>query len=83
MEKNKGIYLVLQTQPSSNYEQYPIYALSSRDKADEYARKLNKEFAKGVELSKDYDFIQIKDDLPYECIHYYEVLPLVIDEDLA
>lgn len=76
----KTIYLVLQTQDSVYYENYPIYALDNEDKAKEYARRLNKVYSKGCKVSKDYDFIEATSEWDR---HYYTVMPLVLNEKLA
>ena len=81
MENN--IYLVCQTQPLADYINYPIYALTDKDKAIEYARDLNKKYAKGVKLSDKNDFLFILEDaLELENYHYYEVIILKINEKL-
>lgn len=83
MEKYTTIYLVLQTQPSSDYNEYPIYALDNEEQAVEYARKLNKEYAYGVVLNRKGDYLRCKKDADYDEVHFYTVLPMRLNEKLA
>lgn len=78
------VYIVLQFQPSSNYEHYPIYVMTSRAKAEEYAQTLNREYAsKDVILDSNDNFLGLKEDYDYDSLHYYTVLPMRLNERLA
>ena len=83
MEKYTTIYLVLQTQPSSDYNEYPIYALDNEEQAVEYARKLNKEYAEGVVLNSEGDYLRCNKDVDYDGVHFYTVIPMRLNEKLA
>lgn len=72
------IYLVVQTQTTEDMYRYPIYALDSKDRADEYAQKLNKLYAYGVKLDDNGNYEYEEEDV----VHYYEVLPLKLNEKL-
>ena len=74
------VYLINQTQPSSEYYDKTIYVLSSRTQAEKYARTLNKKYGDNCEFSKEGDFIDTSD---YECSHYYTVECIELDEKLA
>lgn len=74
----KLIYLVVQTQTTEDLDYYPIYALTSKKRAEEYAQKLNKMYAYGVKLDDRGNFKYV-DDL---VVHYYNVLPMKLNEEL-
>lgn len=76
------VYLVKQTQPSSDYVDKTIYVCSTKKRAQDYARQLNKEYGYGVKFNKDYDFIDVDDSLDY-VQHYYTVEAMKIDKPLA
>lgn len=78
------VYIVLQFQPSSDYLDKPIYVLTSRAKAEEYAQTLNREYAsKDVILDSKGNFLDLKGDYDYDSLHYYTVLPMRLNERLA
>ena len=83
MSKEKWVYIVCQTQTNEDYYDYPIYVMTSRKKADKYAQELNKEYAYGVELDKNNNFIKVNDDDLEIGYHYYSVLPMRLNEKLA
>lgn len=76
----KYVYLVRQTQPVDYYEQKTIYVCSTKERAQEYARKLNLEYGDGCEFTKQGDFIRQKDYVDYENVHYYDIQELELDE---
>lgn len=82
MSKDKWVYIVCQTQTSEDYYDYPIYVLTNRKQADKYAQELNKQYAYGVELDKDNNFVRVNDDFE-SGYHYYNVLPMKLNERLA
>ena len=75
----KMVYVVAQTQTDEGFYDLPIYVMSVRLWADKYAQKLNKEFAYGVDLDKKGNFIKVQGS----DYHFYKVLPMVLDEELA
>lgn len=81
MAKEKIVYVVAQTQTSENYNDLPIYIMSVRLWAEKYAQRLNKEYAYGVYLDNEGNFVNIKnEEMDY---HFYRVIPMVLDEELA
>ena len=79
----KTVYIVAQTQTDEGFYDLPIYVMSVRLWADKYAQKLNKEFAYGVDLDREGNFIKVKDGMEQYDYHFYKVLPMVLDEELA
>lgn len=81
----KYIYLVCQTQPSAGYYETPIYALTSEKKAKRYCQMLNKKYAQYAELDDKGNFIgeYQGSDFNLDCVHYYTVQPIKINEPLA
>lgn len=80
----KKIYLVLETDNWNGFSDYPIYALTTRAKAEKYARELNKKQAEGVSLNDNYDFVGYLSgiDEDNERIHFFSVYSLDIDAKL-
>lgn len=79
-EEKKVIYLVQQTQPEEEYFNTAIYACSTFERAQQYARQLNKEYGRNCVFDEDWDFIEY--DMKGEP-HYYTVESLKLDEPLA
>lgn len=76
------VYLVRQTQPIDYYEQKTIYVCSTKEKAQEYCRKLNKAYGDNCEFDENWDFLQVNEYADYETVHYYDWRCLEIDEPL-
>lgn len=72
------IYIVVQTQTTEDMYRYPIYALDSKDGAEKYAQELNKMYAYGVKLDDKGNFEYEEEDV----VHYYNVVPLKLNEKL-
>lgn len=72
------IYLVVQTQTTEDVYNYPIYALTSKERAEDYAQKLNREYAYGVKLDDNGNYEYEEEDV----VHYYNVMPLRVNEEL-
>lgn len=73
------VYLVKQTQDTYGYFDKTIYVCSTKEKAQEYCRKLNKIYGDGCKFSKEWDF-------EYECdynTHFYNWEPMEVDEELV
>jgi hypothetical protein len=77
------VYLVRQTQPVDYYEQKTIYVCSTKEKAQEYCRTLNKEYGYGVKFNDEWDFIDLDDDYEHEQQHYYDWECMELDEELV
>ncbi len=77
------VYLVRQTQPIDYYEQKTIYVCSTKEKAQEYCRTLNKEYGCGVKFNDGWDFIDLDDDYEHEQQHYYDWECMEVDEELV
>lgn len=68
----KNIYLVIQHQPAEpEYDNTTIYTYDNREAAEECAKRLNLEYAKGVVLDEDGLFYVVLND--EDDYHYYEV----------
>lgn len=73
MEK-KYVWLVRQTQPSSDYYQYTIAVFDNKEYAVKLARLLNKEYGKGCVFNDVNDFIEVDwENAGDDCYHYYDV----------
>lgn len=59
----KYVYLVKQTQRSAGYIDTTIYVCSTEEKAEEYAKKLNKEYGNGKTHYYDVEKIEVDEDL--------------------
>lgn len=77
------VYLVRQTQITSGYDEKTIYVCSTKERADEYCRKLNKEYGYGVKFNDEWDFVEFDDEYDYDQQHYYDWECMEIDEELA
>lgn len=75
------VYLVRQTQTNENYCEKTIYVCSTKERAVEYARKLNKQYGYGVKFDEQNDFVDFLED-SYD-LHYYDIETMVVDEELA
>lgn len=73
------IYLVNQTQPNEEYYDTAIYACSTFERAQKYARHLNKEYGEGCVFDDNWDFVEY--DMRCEP-HYYTIEEMVVDEPL-
>ena len=76
MTENNAIYLVIQHQALSEYDNHVVFACASREVAEYAAGKLNKEYASsGVKLDKNNLFVSVSDkDLMGDTYHYYDVI---------
>lgn len=74
------VYLVKQTQPAAYYDDKTIYVCSTKEKAREYCRKLNKQYGYGAQFDENWDFIRGSDS---EYCHYYDWQGIEVDESLA
>lgn len=83
MTDKKTVWLVRQTQPVDYYENRTIYVCSTKERAVEYCRKLNKTYGYGVRFDENYDYIDYDDDYDYDNVHYYDWESMEIDEDLV
>ena len=75
-----SVYVVHETNLEYPDESCPLYACSSFEKAQNKARKLNKEYGQGCVFDENWDFVE------YNCRaepHYYGVSRLKLDEPLA
>lgn len=73
------VYLIKQTQETEGYFDKTIYICSTKEKAQEYCRKLNETYGYGCKFSKEWDF-------EYECdddVHFYNWEHMEVDEDLV
>ena len=77
---NMIVYLVRQTQTNGEYCEKTIYVCSTKERAVEYARKLNKQYGFGVKFDENYDFV---DDDGNDILHYYDVEETEVDQELA
>lgn len=77
------VYLVRQTQPVDYYDDKTIYVCSTKEKAQEYCRKLNKEYGYGVKFNEDWDFVEFDDEYDYDNQHYYDWECMEVDEELV
>lgn len=76
----KTVWLVLQTQPSSDYERETIAVFTDEEDAVSLARRLNKVYgAKNCHFDEDWDFIDYEGC--YDCCHYYEVESIELNPD--
>lgn len=81
------VFLVKQTQYSiddlcqDDYLRQTIYVCSTREKAEQYAKKLNKEYGDGAVFDDDNLFVE--EDCHSDFHHYYDVECMVVDEPLA
>lgn len=74
------VYLVNQTQEVDNLVDKTIYVCSTCERAQEYCRKLNKEYGCGCEFDENWDLVEVLD---YDDCHYYDWESMEIDEPLA
>lgn len=77
------VYLVRQTQPSADYIKTTLYVYTDKEKAYKVARALNKEYGENCNFTKEYDFIDVKDDVYFDDVHYYDVQAMKLNEELA
>lgn len=81
-----NIYLVTQHQPEApEFDNATIYTYDNREAAEECAKRLNLEYAKGVVLDEDGQLLYIEEDREEDC-HYYIVesfaLESVVDDEV-
>ena len=81
----KDIFLVIQHQPDEpEYDNTTIYTYDNREAAEECAKRLNLEYAKGVILDEEGLYLDTLVD--EESYHYYEVeasaLESVVDDEV-
>lgn len=76
------VYLVRQTQPVDYHNDKTIYVCSTKEKAQEYCRKLNKEYGYGVKFNDDWDFVEFDDEYDYDHQHYYDWECMEVDKPL-
>lgn len=77
------VYLVRQTQPSADYIKTTLYVYTDKEKAYKVARALNKEYGENCHFTKEYDFIDVKYDVYFDDVHYYDVQAMKLNEELA
>lgn len=79
------VYLVKQTQPSSEYYEKTIYVCTDKDEAYRRARELNKDYGNtdSCVFDLDWDFVEMRRDACFECTHYYEVEAIRLNEAFA
>ena len=75
------IYLVKQTHPNDNYHNETIYVCSTKEKAQEYCRKLNKQYGRGCTFDENWDYVD--DNGFYNNVHYYDWECMDLDKPLA
>lgn len=73
------VYLVKQTQETDGYFDKTIYVCSTKEKAQEYCRKLNKRYGYGCNFSQEWDFEYESD---YNA-HFYNWEQIEVDEKLV
>lgn len=76
------VYLVRQTQPEEDYNNYTIAVYTDEQDAIALSRKLNKEYGYGVRFDENYDYVESEDDYDYDNIHYYDVDKKTINPDM-
>lgn len=74
------VYLVKQTQETDGYRDKTIYVCSTKEKAQEYCRKLNKRYGYVAQFDVNWDFICASDS---EYCHYYDWEYMEVDEELV
>lgn len=74
------VYLVKQTHPAERYEDKTIYVCSTKEKAREYCRKLNKQYGYAARFDENWDCIDWGDS---EYCHFYDWEIMEVDEDLV
>lgn len=77
------VYLVNQTQPSSDYINRTIYVYTDKNEAVKVCRKLNKEYGdhETCIFNKKEDFIKVNDEYYFEDVHYYTVEEFKLNEE--
>lgn len=73
------IYLVNQTQPAEGYYETTIYVCSTFERAQKYARRLNKAYGEFCVFDENWDFTEY--DMRGDP-HYYTVAEAEIDEPM-
>lgn len=74
------VYLVKQTQPTEGYNDKTIYVCTTREKAQEYCRKLNKRYGYAAQFDENYNLVYGD---PIEPSHYYDWEVMEVDESLV
>lgn len=77
------VYLVRQTLPREGYQDRVVYVCSTKEKAMDYARKLNENYGYGAKFNSDFDFVEFDYDYDYDDVHYYDTETMRVDEELA
>ena len=72
------IYLIRQTQPAENYNDYVFVAFKNESAAIKEARRLNKEYGVYAKFNEKWDFIDVEDNNYYRT-HYYAVNKMEIE----
>lgn len=80
MRKSNVVYVVSQIQPEDLEYTGALYACSTFEKAQKYARQLNKEYGYGCVFDENWDFVEYNMEGDP---HYYTVTTLEIDEPIA
>lgn len=86
-KEHKVVWLVKQTQyhiddlNSDDYLRQTIYVCSTKEKAEQYAKELNKEYGAGAVFDDNNLFVDLDYDSDYH--HYYDVECMEVDEPLA
>lgn len=74
------VYLVKQTQPVDCYYDKTIYVCTTKEKAQEYCRKLNKRYGYAARFDENWDCMCGSDS---EYCHYYDWECMDVDENLV
>lgn len=77
------VYLVRQTQITSGYDEKTIYVCSTKERAVEYCRALNKDYGYGVKFNDEWDFVEFDDEYDYDQQHYYDWECMEVDKELV
>ena len=72
------IYLIRQTQPAENYNDYVFAAFKNENVAIKEARRLNKEYGAYAKFNEKWDFIGVEDN-DYYRTHYYIVNKMEVE----
>lgn len=74
------VYLVKQTQPTNYHHDKTIYVCTTKEKAQEYCRKLNKEYGFAAQFDENWNLVYGVDS---EHSHYYDWECMNVDENLV
>lgn len=71
--KKREVWLVKQTQPTSDYHERTIFVYETKKQALEQALLLNEKYSHGVEIDEDMCNYDIKEGYIYDDVHVYTV----------